>query len=46
MRRHWSTALCIGFLFLAFSAAVAADAPAPSGPTLLTIVGKIAVFGN
>jgi hypothetical protein len=34
-------AWCIGLLSLAFSAATAADAPAPSGATVLTIVGKI-----
>ena len=42
MRRHWTMAWCIGLLTIAFSAALAADAPTSGGATVLTIVGKIA----
>ena len=41
MRRYWTIAWCIGLLSLAFSAAWAVDPAAPSGPAILTVVGKI-----
>jgi hypothetical protein len=42
MRRRWTMTWCLGLLSLPFAVvALAADAPAPTGPTVLTIIGKI-----
>lgn len=41
MPRRWTTIWCIGLLSLALGVAAWADAPAPAGAAILTVVGNI-----